>query len=106
MSPALLAALVIGTVLPALTAVVTKDTASAKLKAALTAGIGALTAAVTTALYAPPHGGTAWEELAAAVAVSWAASAVAYFAGWKPTGAVAAIHRRTARFGLTDAADP
>ena len=94
--------LVIGIVLPGITTLVTRETASPRLKAFVAAAMSALAAAATTALTTPPHDVTGWEELIVVTLVSWVTAGGAYFLGWKPTGATKALARATAGFGITD----
>jgi hypothetical protein len=97
---AALVALLAGTVIPALTALFTKDTASNALKALMTAGLSVVAGAATTIATTPPQGVAQWEQLVGTTLVAWIAAAGAYSAGWKPSGAAPAISKRTARFGL------
>lgn len=92
--------ILVGTLLPALTAFVTRENATPKVKALLTALISGVTGAVSGFLITPPSGWSQWEQVIGTIAVTWAMAAVSYFFGWKPTGAAAAIARATASFGV------
>ena len=100
MSTSTLIALALGTIIPGLTAIVSRDVATAKLKALLTAMLSAFAGALNGALTSPPHGTAAWEQIAGSILLSWISAAAAYFFGWKPSGAADALARRTRRFGL------
>jgi drug/metabolite transporter (DMT)-like permease len=95
-----LVALLVGTVLPALTAVFTRKTASPRVKAIVTAAMSTLTGIILTASSSPPHGWHAWEELIVVSLLSWASASAAYWFGWKPTGAADKIATATSRFGI------
>ena len=100
MTIGVLLALVVGTVIPAVTELLTRETASWKTKAALTAGLSVLVGALSTALVVPPKGTAQWEQLAITVALCWTASWVAYWGAWRPSGAAKKINQATATFGL------
>ena len=100
MSTATLIGLLVGTVIPGLTAMVTKDQASAKVKAVVTAGLAAVSGGLTAYLTSPPHGTAGWEQFIGTILVTWIASSAAYFFGWKPTGAAHVLAEHTASFGI------
>lgn len=95
-----LISVVIGIVIPGLTALITKEHASDRLKAFLTALLAAVTGGLNGALTALPHGWTQWEAILWQIFVAWVAAGVAYLTGWKPTGASNTVTKKTATFGL------
>lgn len=96
----LLWSLLIGTVLPGLTALITHESASARIKALLTALFAGVTGALAGFLITPPHGWVEWQQVVSAIAVAWITAIISYVGGWKPTGASVYVARKTARFGL------
>ncbi len=106
MNLALLWSLAVGTVLPALTALVTKEKLSAALKSLVQALLAGVTGAVSGFVVTPPHGTAQWEQIAGAILVAWVTAGAAFIAGWVPTGAIVAIAARTARFGIGPATAP
>lgn len=100
MSVGVLIALLVGTVLPALAEVITREATSYRVKAAITGVLSALTGAITTALFVAPQGTAQWEALLVTTVTSAAAAYVAYWTAWKPSGAAAKIARATASFGI------
>lgn len=92
--------LLIGTVLPALTALVTKEHATDRVKALLTALLSGVTGAVSGFLITPPQGMAQWEQVIGSIAVTWVTAFVTYAAGWKHTPVIAAIARWTRHFGF------
>lgn len=105
MTLGVLIALLAGTVIPALTAAVTRETASARMKAAIAAVFSVSAGAVATVATTPPRGTSQWEQLVGTILLAWVASASAYSFGWKPTGAVKVIVRATAGFGIGPRSD-
>lgn len=106
MTTATLIALMVGTVIPGVTALVTKNETSARVKAIVTAGLSAISGGLTAYLTTPPVGTSGWETFVGTILVTWIASAAAYFFGWKPTGAADALAKRTARFGVGSVPPP
>lgn len=100
MDTATLIALLVGTVIPGLTALVTKDEASDKVKAVVTAGLAAVSGGLTAYLTKAPVGAKGWETFVGTILVTWIASSASYFFGWKPSGAANAISQRTRRWGF------
>ena len=100
MNTATLLALALGTVIPGLTAVVTKANASPRLKALLSGMLAALAGGLAGAYQQPPKSLTQWEQIGLTILLAWVASGVAYLTGWKPSGAAGALERLTARFGF------
>ena len=62
---ATLISLITGTLVPALTALITKDTASTKTKAMSTAALSVVAGVVVGILQTPPHGTAQWEQVVA-----------------------------------------
>lgn len=100
MSLALLWSLAVGTILPGLTALLTKEKLSPKLKTLFQALLAGVTGAVSGFLINPPAGTKQWEQIAGAILVSWVSAGATFVTGWQPTGAVAAITKATANFGI------
>ena len=100
MSSATIIALLVGTVIPGITALVTKDEASVRVKAIVTAGLAAISGGLTAYLTRAPVGTRGWETFVGTILVTWIASSAAYFFGWKPSGASNAISQRTRRWGF------
>lgn len=100
MSLALLWSLAVGTILPGLTALLTKEKLSPKLKTLFQALLAGVTGAVSGFLINPPAGTSQWEQIAGAILVSWVSAGATFVTGWQPTGAVAAITKATANFGI------
>lgn len=100
MNTGMLLALALGTVVPALTAVITKANASPRLKALLSAMLAALAGGLSGAYQQPPKALSQWEQIGLTILLAWVAAGVAYLTGWKPTGAARALARATARIGV------
>ena len=90
----------IGVVIPGLVALVSREHASAALKAFLSALLTAVSGGLTGALAALPHGWHDWQAILWSIFVAWVAAAVSYFTGWKPSGASDRIAHKTANFGV------
>ena len=97
---AVLLSLLIGTVIPGVTSIVTNGGASTKLKALITAGLAAVTGALTSILTTTPHGTAQWEQIIATMLVAWIAAAAAYSFGWKVSGATSRLETATRTFGF------
>ncbi len=100
MNLALLWSLAVGTLLPALTALVTKESLSPRVKALVLACLSAVTGVLSGFLVTPPHGTAEWEQIAGAILVAWVTAGASFVAGWQPTGAIKTIETRTSTFGL------
>jgi predicted membrane channel-forming protein YqfA (hemolysin III family) len=100
MSQSAIIALFLGTIIPGLTALVSRDTASPKLKALLTAMLAAVAGGLSAALTTPPPNVAQWESIVLSILLAWISAAAAYFFGWKPSGASDSIQRHTASFGF------
>lgn len=98
--PSILWSLLVGTVLPGLTALVTREHASVRLKALLTAVMAAVTGGLSGFLTAPPHGWPQWEQVISSIAVAWITAVFTYLGAYKPTGLSSYLTRRTAGFGI------
>jgi len=96
MTSGVLLALIIGTIIPAITAVATKLTSNIKTKALVAAGLSVITGIVSTVLTTPPKGAAQWESLLGYMLVAWIASTGAYVAAWKPSKAAAVLNERVA----------
>jgi hypothetical protein len=101
-----LLALLLGTVVPALTAIFTRLHASDRTKALLQGMLSAVAGALSGALLAPPPDVAHWLQIVECMVLSWVAAGAAFIAGWKPTGASDALAYRTARFGIGGVASP
>ena len=97
---ATLLSLAVGVVIPGLVALVAKQHAGNGTKALLSALLAAVSGSLTGAIAATPHGWAGWEAVLWQIAIAWVAAGVAYFTGWKPSGAAPAIAKATARFGI------
>jgi uncharacterized membrane protein YdcZ (DUF606 family) len=95
-----LLALVIGTVIPAVTAVATKLSSNVKTKALVAAGLSVITGVACTYLTTPPRDTKQWEQLIGYMLVAWIASSGAYVAAWKPSHAAAVLNEHTPAFGF------
>jgi hypothetical protein len=95
-----LVALVIGTIIPAITALATTLSSNVKTKAVVAAGLSVLTGIATTYFTTPPKGTSQWESLIGYMLVCWIASSGAYVAAWKPSHAAAALNERSPAFGF------
>lgn len=100
MSSGVLIALIVGTIIPAVTAAVTKFASNVKTKALVAAGLSVITGIVTTILVTPPEGDAQWEQLIGYMLITWIASSGAYIAAWKPSHVAAEINEHTASFGF------
>lgn len=100
MTTSALLALLLGTVVPALTAAFTRLHASANTKALANGMLAAVAGALSAGFLSPPKGFGEWEQIALCVLLAWVASGAAFVAAWHPTGASEAIGRRTASFGI------
>lgn len=100
MSLGTLLALLLGTVVPALTAVFTRLTASARTKALLNALLSAFAGALSGAFLSTPPTVARWLQIVECMLLAWVAAGAAFVAAWKPTGASRAIEVRTASFGV------
>ena len=106
MTTATLIALLVGTVIPGITAAITKKEASVRVKAIVTALLSAIAGGLNAYLASPPVGTSGWETFIGTILVTWIASAAAYYFGWKPTGAASAIADRTPNFGFGTVTPP
>ena len=100
MTPAVLAALVAGTIIPAITAAVTSYASNVKTKALVAVGLSVIVGIIDTVLTTPPQGTAQWEALIGSMLITWIASSSAYIAAWKPSRVAADINERTASFGF------
>jgi VIT1/CCC1 family predicted Fe2+/Mn2+ transporter len=81
---AVVISLLVGTVIPAAIALVTKEVASAKLKALLTGLLAAITGGLSGYLITPPSGTREWEQIALSIGVAWITAVAGYVGWWKP----------------------
>jgi hypothetical protein len=91
-------AIVLGVVVPFLTALVVKEKAPGWLKAAANALLAAVAGAVTTAI--GDGGNVILGQWVMGIFGAFVASVGSYFGLWKPTGATDAVSRKTATFGI------
>jgi hypothetical protein len=106
MNTASLLALILGTIIPAATALIAKQHASPKIKALLNAMLSAIAGGLSGAFLAPPHGIAQWEQIVYTVLLAWISAGAAYITGYVPTGAAAAISKATANFGIGPSTPP
>jgi hypothetical protein len=85
----------IGSLLPLVTAVVTAELTSSKVKTLVTALLAGITGALSGFLVSPPHGTGQWEQVGLAILVAWIAAGATYVGGWKPGGIAPAVASRT-----------
>lgn len=95
-----LLALLLGTVVPALTALFTRMHASERVKSLCQAMLAAVAGALTGAILAPPPGVSVWLQTGECVLLAWIAAGAAFVAAWKPSGAAHAIAVKTPNFGI------
>lgn len=95
-----LIALLVGTVLPLVTATITKDTLNPKLKALVLILLASITGVLTSVLGALPTSLSGWEHVLLNILAAFIAAAAADFKAWDPFGTTAAVHKATSRFGL------
>ena len=100
MTETVVIAAVAGLIIPGLTALVTREHASARVKALAAGLLGAVGGILTSAAISPPTTAHEWGQLGIGVLVCWIAAFTSYFAAWKPTGASDAIAHGTSRFGV------
>ena len=92
---AALIALVVGTFVPLLTQVITKEVASLKLKAFLSAVLAAIGGGVGAYSLT-----TGWEPVVISILAAVAVAAAIDFGFWQPTGTSKAFARLAPGFGL------
>ncbi len=90
--------LILGTIIPIITALVVKDVASPGIKAIVNAFLAALAGGITVALQA--GGILNWQSLLISMASTVGVAVVAYFGLLKPTGVTGLISTSTANFGV------
>lgn len=90
--------LLVGTVVPFLVALVSKEVASSRLKGVLNAALSAVGGALVVLL---DNGGTAnLNELINAGVFTFITSVATYYGIWKPSGATAKVAEKTGKFGV------
>lgn len=91
--------LVVGTLIPLLVGLVTKEVANSGLKGVLNALLSAVAGALTVLV---DNGGVLgpWQELANAGFATFITSIATYYGVWKPTGVATSVQRKTARVGV------
>lgn len=92
--------MLIGLGLPLLVALITRQTLAPWLKVGLLALFSAISGAVTSLAGTLPTTLTGWQHLALNILMTFAMAVAASSGAWKPAGTVAAIDRRTSRFGI------
>ena len=100
MSIGVIVAMAIGTIFPALTEIVTRETTPLLTRALVMSTLSVITGVFTTLRVAYPTGTTEWEEFLTTTVISLAASTATYYWAWKPSGALKRIARATSRFGI------
>jgi hypothetical protein len=95
-----LVSLLVGMVLPALTAVVTKEHLPAWIKQAVLLLLATVTGVLTSLIGAVPTTVSGWLAVLTNIALTFVAALAAQFGLWEHTGAGPAITRATARFGI------
>lgn len=93
-------ALLLGTLVPGLVALITKTHASSKLKAVLSAFLSAISGAVSGYIASVPAGEARWTQVGFSVLLAVVAAASTYLGLWKPSGASPAMARWLPNFGL------
>lgn len=91
--------LVVGSVMPFLTSLLTKSGASSKLKGVLNLVLSVVGGIAAAFLSAGDAGLTTYQILTAGFA-AYAAGQILYTGVWRPTGATAALNNATSTFGL------
>lgn len=101
-----LISLLVGTGLPLLTAVITKETLNPKLKALVLILLASITGVLTSILGSLPTSLSGWEHVLLNILAAFIAAAAADFKAWDPFGTVVSIHKATSKFGLGPPAPP
>ena len=96
LDPAVLGILV-GTVLPIVVGVVTKQVRSGAVKSSLLALLSGLTGALNVAIN---EGGVFTKETIVAAAITWVTAVATYYGFLKPSGVSPKVNEKTADFGV------
>lgn len=89
--------ILVGTALPILVGIVTKASASSKLKSTLLALFSAIGGVAVIAI---EQDGLIEKDTLIAAAVTFVTAAATYYGFWKPSGVAPAVQNRTADVGL------
>jgi hypothetical protein len=96
----LLITALVGLVIPALVALVTKEALPTKVKALLLLLFSTASGVVAGLAATPPHSWTEWQAVLVSILVTFVSAAASDVAAWRPTGGTAAVTRATERFGF------
>ena len=92
---------VIGTLIPLLTDLVTKDVAPAWLKTIVNLLLAAVSGGLSGALSAGTLNVAHWQQVLIGIAVAWVASIVSFYGILKPTGLSDKLQKATGKFGIS-----
>lgn len=106
MNTASLLALVLGTVIPAVTALITKAHLALRLRALLSAMLAAIASGLSGAYLSPPHGVGQWEQIVWTILLAWVAAAAAYVTGSPQQVVTQAVDRIAPNVGFGPKAPP
>lgn len=95
-------ALLVGTFLPILVGIVTKELASSGLKATALAALSGVAGLINGAIVAD---GAFTSEALYAAFTTWVVAVATYYGYWKPTGAAGAVASKTSDVGIGSASD-
>lgn len=90
----------VGLVLPALIALITKETIPDHIKVLFLLLLSTASGVLSSLVGAVPRSLGEWGHVALNILMTYVASAAADIAGWKPSGATKAISRATANIGI------
>jgi len=93
-------AVVVGVIIPGLTAVVTREHASDRLKGLMTGLLSGLSGGLLCAFTSPPVNVREWVLVLEVIGLTWVSAVVSYLLAWKPSGASKAVAAATSGFGV------
>lgn len=93
-------AFVIGTVIPALTEMLTKADAPTWVKAIVNLLLAAIGGGLSAALNANTLDAGHWEQIVVGILFAWLASVASFYGLWKPSGLSDKLQAATPRFGI------
>lgn len=94
----MLLAFIAGSLIPLVTAIITRSTAPSGIKAVISAALAGVVALVS--LWTEAAGVVDWKTSLLLFFTTWITHAGAYFGFWKPTGVAPGLHSSTGTFGL------
>lgn len=100
MSLSTIVTMFIGTMIPLIIALITKQRLNAKFKVLLTLFFTTISGVLTSLLGAYPTSLTGWEHVLLNVLMTYLAAAGADVAGWIPSGAKKVVETATPEFGI------